>query len=185
MSENLYGHIERAGPRDLDAVVLEDDTGRSFSWRQVHLTAARYAGVLRERGAVPGDRVVVQVDKSPDSLFLYLGCLRAGLTYVPLNTAYQRGELSYFLSDAEPAVTVCRSQSEREMLAIGVPAEKLLTLDADGLSKRQIPRKPGSAWAWGKRPWWVSSARSPATRASTPWYGPCPSSGRCSRKPGC
>ena len=36
--------------------------------------------------------------------FLYLGCLRAGFVYLPLNTAYRPAELSYFLGDAEPAV---------------------------------------------------------------------------------
>ncbi len=38
---------------------------------------------------------------------LYLAALRAGLVYVPLNTAYQRAELDYFLRDSEPAVVVC------------------------------------------------------------------------------
>jgi malonyl-CoA/methylmalonyl-CoA synthetase len=132
MSENLYAHIERASPPNFDSIVLEEDAGRRFSWRQLHAASARYAKMLHEQGAVPGDRIVTQVDKSPDSLFLYLGCLRAGLTYVPLNTAYQRGELSYFLSDAEPAVVVCRRQSHADMLAIGVPPEKVFTLDADG-----------------------------------------------------
>ena len=103
MSENLYSHIERATPADPEAVMLEDDIGRTFSWRELHAATARYAALLCALGAAPGDRVAVQVDKSPQSLFLYLACLRAGLTYVPLNTAYQRGELSYFLGDAEKA----------------------------------------------------------------------------------
>ena len=38
---------------------------------------------------------------------VYLATLRAGLVYVPLNTAYQRSELDYFLRDAEGAVVVC------------------------------------------------------------------------------
>ena len=40
-------------------------------------------------------------------LALYLACLRAGLVYLPLNTAYQRSELDYFFADAEPRVIVC------------------------------------------------------------------------------
>ena len=52
-------------------------------------------------GLNPGDRVAVQVEKSPECLMLYLATLRAGMVYVPLNTAYQRAELEHFLRDAE------------------------------------------------------------------------------------
>ncbi|MDO9219050.1 MAG: malonyl-CoA synthase, partial [Lacisediminimonas sp.] len=38
---------------------------------------------------------------------LYLATIRAGLVYLPLNTAYRQAEIDYFLGDAEPAVMVC------------------------------------------------------------------------------
>jgi malonyl-CoA/methylmalonyl-CoA synthetase len=132
VSENLYAQIESATPGERDAVVLQDDTGQTFTWRQLHATTGRYATLLRSLGASPGDRIAVQVDKSAQSLFLYLGCLRAGLVYVPLNTAYQRSELSYFLADAEPALVVCRPQSQAEIGALGAPAARILTLDEQG-----------------------------------------------------
>jgi malonyl-CoA/methylmalonyl-CoA synthetase len=132
MSENLYAHIERATPSDAGAVVLEDDAGRTWSWRELHAATARYAALLRALGAVSGDRVAVQVEKSPQSLFLYLACLRAGLTYLPLNTAYQRGELGYFVGDAEPAIVVCAPQSQADIRTLCAPGAKLLTLDERG-----------------------------------------------------
>ncbi len=61
--------------------------------------------------AVPGDRVAAQVDKHWHVLALYLGCLRAGLVYLPLNTGYQRGELGYFFGDAQPRVVVCNADT--------------------------------------------------------------------------
>jgi malonyl-CoA/methylmalonyl-CoA synthetase len=51
--------------------------------------------------------VAVQVEKSPEALFLYLATLKAGLVYLPLNTAYQAAEMEYFVGNAEPAVVVC------------------------------------------------------------------------------
>jgi malonyl-CoA/methylmalonyl-CoA synthetase len=63
-----------------------------------------YAAALAARGARPGDRVLVQAEKSIEIALLYLGCLRAGLVYVPLNTAYTPAELAYFIEDAEPAL---------------------------------------------------------------------------------
>ncbi len=53
-------------------------------------------------------QVAAQIDKSPQGLFLYLGCLRAGLAFLPLNTAYQRDELEFFLRDAEPRAAPAR-----------------------------------------------------------------------------
>ena len=47
------------------------------------------AALLRSFGAPAGARVAVQVEKSPEALMLYLAPLRAGLVYLPLNTAYR------------------------------------------------------------------------------------------------
>jgi malonyl-CoA/methylmalonyl-CoA synthetase len=52
----------------------------------------------------------VQVRKSPQALFLYLGSLRAGAVYLPINDAYQHHEIEYFLGDAAPRLFVCRPQ---------------------------------------------------------------------------
>ena len=52
----------------------------------------------------PGDRILVQTEKSVEGALLYLASLRAGLVYVPLNTAYTLAELAYFIEDAEPAL---------------------------------------------------------------------------------
>ena len=58
-------------------------------------------------GVQPGDRVAAQVGKSIEALMLYLGTVRAGGVFLPLNTAYTGAELAYFLGDAEPRVFVC------------------------------------------------------------------------------
>ena len=41
-----------------------------------------------------------------ETLWLYLGTIRAGLVYHPLNNAYQENELAYFLSNAAPRIVV-------------------------------------------------------------------------------
>jgi malonyl-CoA/methylmalonyl-CoA synthetase len=52
-----------------------------------------------------------RLKKSVEALMLYLAVLRAGLVYVPLNTAYQSAEMAYFIGNAEPAVVVCSAQN--------------------------------------------------------------------------
>ncbi|MGA0840239.1 MAG: malonate--CoA ligase [Pseudomonadales bacterium] len=109
------------------ALILDQVT-----WSYAKLTewSARMAAVLRNTGVSPGDRVLVQVDKSAHAVALYLGCLRVGAVFVPLNTAYTTEEIRYFLGDADPALVVCRPADldERERLAGSVP---VLSLGAD------------------------------------------------------
>jgi len=106
-NRNLYAAIERRFPHDLDSVCIETHDGSTYSWRDLHFASGRIAQWLASLGLTAGDRVAVQVEKSPECLMLYLATVRAGLVYVPLNTAYQRAELEHFLRDAEPSVVVC------------------------------------------------------------------------------
>lgn len=69
--------------------------------------AARIAGALTDMGLVPGDRVAVQVEKSPEALALYAACAQAGLIFLPLNTAYTTQELTYFIENSGARLVVC------------------------------------------------------------------------------
>jgi malonyl-CoA/methylmalonyl-CoA synthetase len=95
------GHARARGP----FARLPD--GRSYSRADVEAVSARFANALVDCGVKPGDRVAVQVDKSIEALMLYLGTVRAGAIFLPLNTAYTPAEIAYFLGDAEPALFVC------------------------------------------------------------------------------
>jgi malonyl-CoA/methylmalonyl-CoA synthetase len=132
MNANFYAAIEAANRGRLQHDLLETETGRTFTYGDLGRESARYANVLTGLGARRGDRIAVLVEKSPASLFLYLGCLRAGLVYLPLNTAYQRGELSYFLGDGEPGVIVCRPQAADLIQDLCGSRSQVLTLDEDG-----------------------------------------------------
>jgi malonyl-CoA/methylmalonyl-CoA synthetase len=105
---NLYACLaERFGenPEKRPFATLPD--GRSYSYADLDAVSARFANALISLGVQPGDRVAVQVEKSIEALMLYLGTLRAGGVFLPLNTAYTGTELAYFLGDAEPRVFVC------------------------------------------------------------------------------
>jgi malonyl-CoA/methylmalonyl-CoA synthetase len=97
-----------------------------FSYADTIELSGRLANALIARGAKPGDRVAVQVEKSPEAIMLYLACLRAGAVYLPLNTAYTQTEIEYFISDAEPRVVVCAP----ERLATLKPAARRLGVNA-------------------------------------------------------
>ena len=131
MNQNLYALFESRFPANRDAPLLLLDSGTTLSYAEADAGAARYAALLTGLGLVPGDRVAVQVEKSPEALLLYLGCLRAGLAYLPLNSAYQEGEIGYFLENAEPRAVVAqpRSMSWLEPLAARLGVEHVFSLD--------------------------------------------------------
>jgi malonyl-CoA/methylmalonyl-CoA synthetase len=96
--------------------------GETVSYQQAQASAGCYAAALYRRGVMNGDRVVVQVDKSPANFFLYLACLRLGAVYVPLNTGYTLAELEYFVRDAQPRVLVVRPPTLPAIAAIAQQA---------------------------------------------------------------
>jgi malonyl-CoA/methylmalonyl-CoA synthetase len=106
-NENLFAALRAAFPRDLDAVAVETDDGLAYSWRDLERATAMLANLLQSLKIPEGSRIAVQVEKSVEAMLLYLATLRAGYVFLPLNTAYQKAEIEYFVGNAEPAVVVC------------------------------------------------------------------------------
>ncbi|WP_332682666.1 malonate--CoA ligase [Bosea sp. (in: a-proteobacteria)] len=106
MGNHLFDLVRARIPAPEARFALIDD-GRVFSYADMVEASARYAGALVSLGVKPGDRVAVQVEKSIEALMLYLGTVRAGAIFLPLNTGYTPAEIEYFLGDAEPSVFVC------------------------------------------------------------------------------
>ena len=131
----LHDAIE-AGRARGDGTLLATRAGDTIDDARFADLAARFAGALAAAGAAPGDRVAVQVAKSWQALALYVGCVRAGFVFLPLNPAYTEAELDYFIGDAEPAALVVDPAAESGARALcearGTGAPRLLTLDADG-----------------------------------------------------
>lgn len=109
---NIYSVFQEHFPNDSDAIFIETADGTQYSYAYLEQETSRIARFLTNQGIKKGDRVAVQVEKSPHILFLYLACLRAGFVYLPLNTAYTKSELCYFLENAEPGLVVCKTETE-------------------------------------------------------------------------
>lgn len=106
-------------------------TGAVLTYGGLDALSAQMAGCLVAAGVRPGDRVAVQVEKSANALMLYLGCVRAGAVFLPLNSAYTLAELDYFIGDAEPALIVC-DPARRDGLAAIARGAVVETLDSNG-----------------------------------------------------
>ena len=133
MNHNLYAHF--AAALEASRACIETPGGAALNGADIARASARAANALSARGLRPGERVSVIAEKSLEYLWLYLGCLRGGFVFHPLNPAYTTRELGFFLGDAgtrllvsdpalaarvDPAAAACRSLTGT------------LTLGADG-----------------------------------------------------
>ena len=131
MNANLYALIEAHFPPGAEQPFLLNADAPVVHYDELAQASARIAHALMRAGCRAGDRVAVQCDKHWHVIALYLACLRAGLVYLPLNTAYQKAELAYFFADAKPRVVVCRPETLGMIATIARDAT-VLTVDARG-----------------------------------------------------
>lgn len=129
---NLFSRLFD-GLDDPKRLAIETHDGAHISYGDLIARAGQMANVLVARGVKPGDRVAVQVEKSVANIVLYLGTVRAGAVYLPLNTAYTLNELDYFIGDAEPALVVCDPSKAEGLAPIAAKVKaKVETLGPDG-----------------------------------------------------
>jgi malonyl-CoA/methylmalonyl-CoA synthetase len=108
--------------------------GREINYASLLELSGCFAAALIRRGVAQGDRVAVQVEKSPEAVLLYIACLRLGAVFVPINVANTANEVDYFLRDSQPQLAVMRP-SDRAMLepvVIRAGVQHLETLGVNG-----------------------------------------------------
>jgi long-chain acyl-CoA synthetase len=66
--------------------------------------ASRVAGLLKDRGVQPGDRVGLMLPNVPYFPVIYYGILRAGGVVVPMNVLLKGREVTFYLTDPEAKV---------------------------------------------------------------------------------
>ena len=171
--------LVRARMRDPAKVFIRNGDGRTFTYGEIWDLAGRLAGALRAHGVGVGDRVAVQVDKSPEAIILFLACARAGAIYLPLNTAYTLNEVDYFVGDAEPKVIVAAPARRDDLAALGarhgVGATLSLGTAGDGTlmeaaagAARRIRRREGRAGTTRRHPLHVGHDRALEGRDAHP-----------------
>jgi len=132
MNANLFALLSD-NITDPAATAIETAAGERISYADLVARTGKMANALAGLGVKPGDRVAAQVEKSVEAIVLYLGTVRAGGVFLPLNTGYTPAEIEYFLGDAEPAVFVCDpARSEALRPSADKAGATLVTLDAKG-----------------------------------------------------
>ncbi|MDQ6835949.1 MAG: AMP-binding protein, partial [Actinomycetota bacterium] len=95
---NLAQLLTEAAERDGDhAAVKLDDA--ELTYAQLDGASAHIAGLLKDNGFQPGDRVGIMLPNVPYFPVCYYGVLRAGGVVVPMNVLLKGREVAFYLSD--------------------------------------------------------------------------------------
>jgi malonyl-CoA/methylmalonyl-CoA synthetase len=132
MANILYEALFAGLAQRQDRLLILAD-GAEVSGADFHAMLGRAVNALRSCGLQKGDRLAVQVAKSPQALALYGAAVALGVVFLPLNTAYTPTEIGYFLGDASPRLFLC--EPGKAALLAPVASEHgaaLHTLDGTG-----------------------------------------------------
>jgi malonyl-CoA/methylmalonyl-CoA synthetase len=132
MNANLYSRL--ASRFQARSPCVRHSGIHDCNYEQLAARSAQWAHTLRCLGIQPGARVAAQIDKSLEGIALYLGCLRAGAVFLPLNTGYTATEVEYFITDAEPGLLVCTPEQQAALLPVAQrhAGTQLATLGSHG-----------------------------------------------------
>ena len=112
---NIYSCFEPAFRRAGDAAALVCPGGEDWTYARLITEVDRAGAALTAWGVGVGDRVLVQAEKTPQAVALYLACVKSGAVYVPINTAYTKPEVAYFIADCQPALFVAGDRFDADV----------------------------------------------------------------------
>jgi amino acid adenylation domain-containing protein len=118
--------------------------GAALTYRQLDAAAGRLARRLRRHGVGPEEVVGVMLERSLELVVALLGALKAGGAYLPLDPSSPPERLSYYLTDAAPAVVVTSAELAARLPQLPGAPPPLLVLDlaapeADGAGEPAAP----------------------------------------------
>jgi long-chain acyl-CoA synthetase len=96
------------------ALKLDDE---QLTYSQLDDLTARAAGLLRDRGVGPGDRVGIMLPNVLDFPVAYYGVLRAGGVVIPMNVLLKAREVAFYLGDPEARLLFAWHEFERDARA--------------------------------------------------------------------
>ncbi len=106
--------------RTPDAIAVREDEVQ-LSYRELAAAASHQAGLLREAGVLPGDRVLVGLDRSVAEAVAVLGIVWAGAAYVGVDLHVPAEHSDKIVKSAAPAAALVFEASAEHLRALGIP----------------------------------------------------------------
>ena len=115
MTNPLYDNLFRSHAKNTKPFLYLSD-GCTLTYKDFITNSSKIANTLNKLGLKPGDRLAIQVEKSPEMLAVYAACAQAGIIFLPLNTAYTVNEILYFIEDSGASIFICDKKISEEIL---------------------------------------------------------------------
>ncbi|MEU8622513.1 amino acid adenylation domain-containing protein [Streptomyces sp. NPDC048623] len=140
----VHGRMAALAARTPDAVALSLGDER-LTWRELDERANRLARLLLELGVAPEDRVGLLFDRSFDLAVAFLGVLKAGAVYVPLDPGHPEQRQRTVLGLAGATVLLTDGARAAGAPAAAQDAWRTVAVDTDPRLARQEPTAPDVA----------------------------------------
>lgn len=121
--------------------LVEAESGRTTTWRELDESASRLAGGFAAEGLVAGNRVVIATGNRPEFVVTYFAVLRARLVAVPVNPRSATGELVRMVADSGARLVVADSSTITSARSVVAGMEDALVgADPELVQRTVIPR---------------------------------------------
>ncbi len=132
----VLDHADRAPDRP-----AVKDLDRALTRGELRAAAGRVAAGLLQKGVEPGDRVALLIGNSVDFVVAALGCLWAGVTFVPLAITDPDLRRAQIVADCRPAqvITAGSDQTAPSGLPVGTAWTSFSALSALSVADGRTP----------------------------------------------
>jgi amino acid adenylation domain-containing protein len=96
--------------RTPNRVAIIDHTHREITYSQLNQASDHIANLLSKSGVKPGMVVGLSMERSIDLIIAFLGILKAGAVYLPLDPDYPINRLNYMLNDTQTTFLITRQE---------------------------------------------------------------------------
>ena len=133
MNQNFYRILNDNFNKYSDNIFIEEESGEKWKYNDIKKLTSQFSTFLKNLSLKKGSRIIVQAEKNVHSVALYLSCLKKGIIYIPLNTAYTSNEMSYFINNVEPQLIFLSNNKfdEHKDLLLDFPNIKTFILDIE------------------------------------------------------
>jgi amino acid adenylation domain-containing protein len=98
----MTGPFEDQAERSPGAVALLDENGTTVSYRELNERSNRLAHYLRERGAGPGTRIAICLQRGIHQIVAIYAAVKTGAAYVPIDAELPNERIAWMLLDSAP-----------------------------------------------------------------------------------
>ena len=140
MTLTLPARLERTAAEHPNSTALILGENR-MTYAELQDQSQRLAGLMRQEGIGPGDRVALMAPNIPAFPVVFFAALQLGAVVVPMNPLFKRREIEYYLEDSGASMlwSVPSEEAVEGARERGVP---LRTLGEDGLAPH-LAESPG------------------------------------------